>query len=135
VEGKEVDSRSDIFSLGAVLYEMLTGRRAFEGKSQLSVASAILEKEPEPISALKPMTPPTLEHVVKKCLAKHPDERWQSAGDLASELKWIGETQSLARPAQPVAARSFVLKPGRVVMTIAALTVFGAALFGDISAA
>jgi ferredoxin len=129
VEGKEVDRRSDIFSLGAVLYEMLTGRRAFEGKSQLSVASAILEKEPEPISALKPMTPPTLEHVVKKCLAKHPDERWQSAGDLASELKWIGETQSLARPAQPVAARRFLLKPGRVVTTIATLTVFGASLF------
>jgi eukaryotic-like serine/threonine-protein kinase len=129
VEGKEVDSRSDIFSLGAVLYEMLTGRRAFEGTSQLSVASAILEKEPEPISALKPMTPPTLEHVVKKCLAKHPDERWQSAGDLASELKWIGEAQSLARPAQPVAARRFLLKPGRVVTTIATLTVFGASLF------
>src|ERR1700736_760217 len=89
VEGKEVDGRSDIFSLGAVLYEMVTGKRAFEGKSQLSVASAILEKEPEPISAAKPMTPPALEHAVKKCLSKLPDERWQSASDLASELKRI----------------------------------------------
>jgi Tol biopolymer transport system component len=96
VEGKEVDGRSDIFSLGAVLYEMLTGLRAFEGKSQLSVASAILEKEPAPISSVKPMTPPALDHAIKKCLAKLPDERWQSASDLASELKWISESSSQA---------------------------------------
>jgi len=96
VEGKEVDSRGDIFSLGAVLYEMLTGRRAFPGKSQWSVVSAILEKEPEPISVVKPMTPVALDHAVKKCLAKLPDERWQSTSDLASELKWIGETGSQA---------------------------------------
>jgi len=94
VEGRELDGRSDIFSLGAVLYEMVTGKRAFEGKSQLSVASAILEKEPEMISAAKPMTPPALEHAVKKCLSKLPDERWQSASDLASELKWIAESGS-----------------------------------------
>src|SRR3989442_9582326 len=94
VEGKEGDGRSDIFYLGAVLYEMLTGKRAFEGKSQLSIASAILEKEPEPISAAKPMAPPALEHAVKKCLAKLPDERWQSASDLASEIKWIAESGS-----------------------------------------
>jgi Tol biopolymer transport system component len=104
VEGKEVDGRSDIFSLGAVLYEMVTGQRAFEGKSQLSVASAILEKEPAPISATKPMTPPALDHAVKKCLAKLPDERWQSASDLASELKWIGETGSQAGVAGRVPA-------------------------------
>jgi eukaryotic-like serine/threonine-protein kinase len=92
VEGKEVDGRSDIFSLGAVLYEMVTGKKAFEGKSQLSVASAILEKEPTPITTVKPLTPATLEHAVKKSLAKLPDERWQSASDLSSELKWIGES-------------------------------------------
>ena len=91
VEGKELDGRSDIFSLGAVLYEMLTGQRAFQGKSQLTVASAILEKEPIPVSTAKPMTPPALDHIVKRCLAKLPDERWQCAGDLASELKWIIE--------------------------------------------
>lgn len=104
VEGKEVDGRSDIFSLGAVLYEMATGKRAFEGKSQLSVASAILEKEPEPISAAKPMTPPALDHAIKKCLAKLPNERWQSASDLASELKWIAESGSQAGEAKRVPA-------------------------------
>ena len=96
IEGKELDGRSDIFSLGAVLYEMLTGQRAFQGKSQLSVASAILEKEPAPISAVKPLTPPALDHAINKCLAKIPDERWQSTSDLASELKWLFESGSQA---------------------------------------
>src|SRR5215470_2745943 len=105
VGGREVDGRSDIFSLGAVLYEMVTRKKAFEGKSQLSVASAILEKEPEPISAIKPMTPPVLDHAVKKCLAKAPDERWQSASDLASELKWIGEGGSSVATPLPVSGR------------------------------
>jgi serine/threonine protein kinase len=92
IEGKDLDARSDIFSLGAVLYEMVTGLRAFEGKSRLSVASAILEKEPAPISNVRPLTPPALVHVVKKCMAKAADERWQSASDLASELTWIAES-------------------------------------------
>jgi serine/threonine protein kinase/WD40 repeat protein len=91
VEGKEADARSDIFSLGAVLYEMLTGKRAFEGKTLVSVAAAILEKEPEPLRNAQPLTPAALERVVKKCLAKDPEERWQSAGDLASELTWVAE--------------------------------------------
>ena len=130
VEGKELDGRSDIFALGAVLYEMLTGQSAFKGKSQLSVASAILEKEPEAISTTKPMTPPALEHAVNKCLAKDPDGRWQSAGDLASELKWAGEAQSQVRPIHPtVTSRGFGLTPGRVAVIAAALTVCGGALF------
>jgi Tol biopolymer transport system component len=91
IEGQEVDGRSDIFSLGSVLYEMLTGKKAFDGKSQLSVASAILEKDPEKVSIAKPMSPPVLDRVVGKCLAKLPDERWQSASDLATQLKWIGD--------------------------------------------
>ena len=104
IEGKELDGRSDIFSLGAVLYEMLTGKRAFEGKSQLGVASAILEKEPAPISSAKPMTPPTLDHAIRRCLAKDPEERWQTARDVAIELKWITEGGSQAGvPAPPLA--------------------------------
>ena len=96
VEGREIDGRSDIFSFGAVLYEMVTGRRAFEGKSQLSVASSILEKEPEPISTLNPMSPPALDRTIRKCLAKQPDERWQSAGDLATQLLWTTDASTTA---------------------------------------
>jgi serine/threonine protein kinase len=96
VEGKGVDGRSDLFSLGAVLYEMLTGKRAFEGKTQLSVASAILEREPEPLSVAKPVTPPALQHAIRRCLAKDPDERWQTGRDLAGELKWIAGGSSQA---------------------------------------
>jgi eukaryotic-like serine/threonine-protein kinase len=94
VEGRELDGRSDIFSLGAVLYEMLTGKRAFEGKSQLSVASAILENEPLPISSVKPLTPANLDHAIRRCLAKDIEDRWQAARDLAVELRWIGESGS-----------------------------------------
>ena len=92
VDGKEVDTRSDIFSLGAVLYEMLTGRCAFEGKSQWSVASAILEKQPEPVSAVRPMAPQALDHAIRTCLAKDPEKRWQTARDVAHTLRWIAES-------------------------------------------
>ena len=96
VEGRELDGRSDIFSLGAVLYEMVTGQRAFEGKSRLSIASAILEKEPAPVTTLKPLAPVALDHAIRECLAKDPDERWQTARDLSHELRWIGEVGSQA---------------------------------------
>jgi len=97
--GNEADARSDIFSFGAVLYEMATGRRAFEGKARVSVVAAILEKEPEPISAIKPMMPPALEHVVHTCLAKDPEDRWQSAHDINRELEWIRQSGSQAAAA------------------------------------
>jgi eukaryotic-like serine/threonine-protein kinase len=96
VQGQELDGRSDIFSLGAVLYEMLTGQRAFQGKTQLSVASAILESDPPPLNSIKPLTPVNLDHAVRRSLAKDRDDRWQTARDFSSELKWIGESSSHA---------------------------------------
>jgi len=89
IQGQEADPRTDIFALGAVLYEMFTGQRAFAGKSQISVMSAILEKEPDPVSAIQPLTPSALDHVIQRALAKDPEERWQSAADVKAELKWI----------------------------------------------
>jgi len=89
LEGKPVDHRADLFAFGALLYEMLTGQRAFAGQSQASVIAAILTSDPRPVSQLIPTTPAALDRVVTSCLAKDPDERWQNAGDLARELRWI----------------------------------------------
>jgi len=97
VEGKEADARTDIFALGAVIYEMATGKRAFEGKSQASLMAAILTSEPKSMTRLQPLTPPALERAVQRCLAKDPDDRWQSVHDLAGELKRIAEGQPRQR--------------------------------------
>src|SRR6202790_1065308 len=89
LEGGEVDSRTDIFAFGAVVYEMATGKRSFEGKSQASLIAKILETDPPPMSSLQPMTPPALDRVVKRCLAKEPEKRWQAASDVCDDLKGI----------------------------------------------
>ena len=98
VEGKqnEIDARTDIFAFGAVVYEMATGRKAFEGKTSASVMAKILEADPPSMASLQPMTPPALDRVVKKCLAKEPEKRWQAASDVCDELKWIAEGGSQA---------------------------------------
>ncbi len=126
VEGKELDGRSDIFSLGAVLYEMLTGQRAFPGKSQLSVASAILEKEPAPITTTKPLTPPALDHAIRRCLAKDPEERWQAARDLAQELKWVAGSSSQAPVPVELAARRKLREASLAISVILLLVALAA---------
>jgi Tol biopolymer transport system component len=96
VEGREADARSDIFSFGSVLYEMTTGKRAFEGKSQVTVASAILEKEPDPVTVSQPLAPPALQHVIQTALMKDPESRWQSAADMSRQLRWMSSPDSSA---------------------------------------
>ena len=100
VEGKDADVRTDIFSLGAVLYEMVTGKRAFEGKTTASTIGAILAAEPKPISTVQPLLPLALEHLIRGCLAKDPDERLQSAHDVKVQLGWLedGQSQSAIPP-------------------------------------
>ena len=92
--GQESAARTDIFAFGAVVYEMVTGRKAFEGKSQASVIAAILEHDPLPVSSLQPMGPPALDRVIKICLAKDPEDRWQTTRDMLRELQWIAEADS-----------------------------------------
>ena len=111
VEGKEADARSDIFALGAVLYEMVTGKRAFEGKTTASTIAAILAAEPKPISGIQPTIPPALDHAIRTCLTKDPDERWQSSADVARQLQWVshGSSQTAAATPQPARRKTWII--------------------------
>jgi eukaryotic-like serine/threonine-protein kinase len=125
LEGKDADTRTDLFAFGAVLYEMATGRRAFEGDSHASLIAAILERDPPPLVERQQSTPPALERVVRKCLAKHPEARWQTARDLADTLKWIAEERQSRAVEAPAAVR---VRPARWPWIAATAAAFGLGL-------
>jgi len=137
VDGKEADARSDIFALGAVMYEMATGKRAFEGKTAASAMAAVLERDPAPISSLQPATPPALDRLVKTCLEKDPDERWQTAHDVKLQLRQLCErgpqtgTASSSSVASPLAADKD--KRRHLRWTALALAIVAAAAIGFFS--
>ena len=126
VEGGAMDGRSDIFAFGTVLYEMLTGRKAFEGKTPASVLAAVLEREPAAVSSLEPRVPALVDAILARCLAKNPDERWQTAADLGAALRWAASGPFSASPA----TASVVEPPMRRIARIAAAAVLAAASFG-----
>ena len=116
LEGETADARADIFAFGAVLYEMITGRKAFEGDSRAVLMGAILKDEVPPLSAASPMSPTSLDHAIKMCLDKDRERRWQSAGDMARELEWIAVSDSRSGASAPIASR-----PRAVLLTVAGL--------------
>jgi eukaryotic-like serine/threonine-protein kinase len=131
IEGRDIDARSDIFSFGAVLYEMATGQRAFEGKSQITVASAILEKDPEPIRAKNPSMPAALDYLVTTCLAKDRDERFQSAQDVRLQLKGISAAGTSTGGVNPAASSDRPAVSGNSWKLYAALGVLALLLAGQ----
>ena len=135
LEGKEVDARADIFAFGGMLYEMLTGRRPFEGKSQASLIGAILDHQPPPVTTLQPSSPAIIDEIVSRCLEKIPDDRWQTARDLKRQLEWIAArlkdravvgSGSLPAPPAPASIRRMLVLSAAVLVT-ALITGGGAA--------
>jgi serine/threonine-protein kinase len=127
LEGREADARSDIFAFGTVVYEMATGHRAFEGKSQASLIHAIMGTEPRPVSTVQPLAPRALDHLIGRCLAKAPEDRWQTARDVHQELRWVMEQSSTVTGAS--AAQAASTHPWRTALPIAvASLVLGAGI-------
>jgi Tol biopolymer transport system component/predicted Ser/Thr protein kinase len=122
LDGKEADARTDIFAFGAVLYEMITRRRAFEGKTKTSLIAAIIDRDPPPISSIQPMTPPGLDRLVRTCLAKDPEDRWQTAHDVLLELRGIAE--ATAQTALQPTRRSVHLLWALACVVVAAAAIF-----------
>ena len=119
IEGRAVDARADIFAFGALLYEMATGRRAFDGDSQAALTASILARHPPPASSVQPSLPPGFDHLVERCLAKDPDERWQSVRDVLFELRWAAESSPTVRRPPPRSRTA-------IALGAAALTTLGA---------
>ncbi len=130
IEGQEADARSDIFAFGLVLYEMLTGRRAFEGKTQASLVAAILEREPPPITTLAPASPPALDRLVRTCLAKDPDKRRQTMQDVLLDLRWIAEGGTPVPAAETPASSRRPIGREIAAWSIAAVLLVAAAVLG-----
>jgi Tol biopolymer transport system component/predicted Ser/Thr protein kinase len=119
LEAEEADARTDLFALGAVLYEMATGRRAFQGKTRTSLIAAIVGSQPQPVSQIAPLSPPALDHVIQKCLEKDREDRWQSAHDVAAELQWIATLST--QTTKPTASRTAKLATAAAIVLALAL--------------
>jgi serine/threonine-protein kinase len=129
LEGSEADARTDIFAFGSVLHEMVTGQRAFAGKSRMSLMGSILRDMPPPASTIQRVCPPALDRLIATCLAKEPDDRWQSARDVRRELKWIAESRSASSGAvRPEGSPHGTRFPGRLSTRAAAAIALGSAV-------
>ena len=129
LEGNEADARTDLWALGAILYEMVTGRRAFEADSDVSLIGAILNADPPGLAALHPPTPASLDRLVRKCLAKRPDDRWDSAHDVADELRWVIQSSSTtASPGPQASGRRRALRTAALAALVLGAAIMGAVL-------
>ena len=133
LEGKEADARTDLFAFGSVVYEMVTGKKAFEGASQASLVGAIMNSQPQSMSALEAMTPPAFDYLVRTTLAKDPDDRWQTAHDVMGQIKWIVEGGTQVGIPAPVAGQR--RKKQRLAWSLVALLALSTLGIGILSLA